>query len=96
MRGPVCAVLLATLSPMMTETASAQRVVQCRITDPTGTPLNVRQGPQGRIIGTIRNGVSVHIAATARDHKGKPWVQIVEGERGRAIGWVIREFVSCY
>ena len=96
MRGPVCAVLLAAMIATMTDTASAQRVVQCRITDPTGTPLNVRQGPQGRIIGTIRNGVSVHIAATARDHKGQPWAQIVEGERGRTIGWVIREHVSCY
>ena len=76
--------------------AAGQRVSQCRITDPTGTPLNVRQGPQGRIIGTIRNGAVVRIAAQARDHKGQPWVQIVDGDGRRSIGWVYREFVSCY
>lgn len=79
-----------------TNVASAQHLAQCRITDPTGTPLNVRQGPQGRIIGTIRNGANVRIAATARDHKGQQWAQIVDGESGRTIGWVVRAYMSCY
>jgi hypothetical protein len=68
----------------------------CRVADPTGTPLNVRQGPQGRIIGTLRNGTVVRISATARDHKNQVWARIVDGEGRRTIGWVLRAYMNCY
>ena len=29
---------------------------RCKVTDPTGTPLNVRDGPNGKVIGTLANG----------------------------------------
>jgi hypothetical protein len=77
--------------------AAAQgRIGSCRIADPTGTPLNVRRGPQGQIIGTLRNGSIVHVSATARDHKGQVWAQIVDGEGRRTIGWVLRAYMSCF
>ena len=34
---------------------------RCKVTDPTGTPLNVRDGPNGKVIGTLANGALVAI-----------------------------------
>jgi hypothetical protein len=31
----------------------------CRVTDPTGTPLNARLQPNGKIVNRIRNGRTV-------------------------------------
>lgn len=90
------AIFLAAASIAVAGEAAGQSTGRCKVTDPTGSPLNVREGPQGRVIGTIRNGANVRIEATARDHKGQPWAQIVTGDRGRTVGWVFREFVSCY
>ena len=56
----------------------------------------MRDNPQGRIVGTIRNGVYVRLVDTALDYKGQPWAYIVRWESGRGIGWVFREFISCY
>jgi hypothetical protein len=66
----------------------------CKITDPTRTPLNIRERPNGEIIGTIRNGKTISILKFALDENGKPWAKI-QDKSGR-IGWVIREFISCY
>ena len=85
----------ATLAPALAS-AHDRGFGTCRIADPTGTPLNVRQGPQGRIIGTLRNGTIVHVSATARDHKGQAWARIVDAEGRRTIGWVLRAYMSCF
>ena len=67
---------------------------KCMVTDPTGTPLNIRSTPQGAVVGTIDNGAVVEILERQTDAKGKPWVYIAT-RGGRPIGWVFREFVSC-
>jgi uncharacterized protein YraI len=69
-------------------TASAAQAA-CIVTDPTGTPLNIRSSPNGQIVGTLRNGTSVSIRGTASDSQGRLWANI-------GIGWVFREFISCY
>lgn len=75
--------------------ASAQR---CKITDPTGTPLNVRSAPNGRILRKIANGTVVYIEQTSYDSRNRAWAQIsIPARRGRRVlGWVFREFISCY
>jgi hypothetical protein len=67
--------------------ANAARV--CKVTDPTGTPLNIRATPGGRVVGTIRNGRTVSISGQATDSQGRLWVNI-----GR--GYVLREFIACF
>jgi hypothetical protein len=48
-------VLIASAATAFVNPAQAQ--AQCIVTDPTGTPLNVRTEPQhGEIIGTLKNG----------------------------------------
>jgi hypothetical protein len=67
---------------------------RCKVTDPTGTPLNVRDINM-KIIGTIRNGRIVQFLRDGSDPNGKPWAYIGAPD-GRPIGWVYREFISCY
>jgi len=69
----------------------------CRVADPTGTPLNVRISPNGRILQTLKNGTVVYVEETSYDSKSRPWVKIsisVKNEK-RVLGWVFREFISC-
>ena len=68
---------------------------KCKVTDPTGTPLNVRKEPAGKILRTIANNRLVVIRDYDDDEKGQPWVLISDAKTGKRIGWVIREFVSC-
>jgi uncharacterized protein YraI len=76
--------------------ASGAQAAECRVTDPTGTPLNVRTAPGGRIVGTLVNGQRVSVL-DRRVVGGKPWVYVGDVELGdQPIGWVFREFVSCY
>lgn len=74
---------------------NAQR---CKITDPTGTPLNVRASPNGKILRKIANNTVVFIEQTSYDSKNRTWAQIsISVRRGRKVlGWVFREFISCY
>lgn len=65
------------------------------MTDPTGTPLNVRASPNGRIIGTLANGTYVAILENRNAANGKPWVRVETYDTKKPIGWVFREFVSC-
>ena len=81
------------LSLAMVEAASAQ--ARCTVTDPTGTPLNVRQWPNGPIVGALHNGAAVRRLQTERDDRGRPWSYVVPRGAGQP-GWIFREFVSCY
>lgn len=91
---PIAAGLLAA-GIMATASLPAAAQSRCRIADPTGTPLNVRSGPYGEILGQVRNGTPVRIEADAIDGKGKPWAYVVAMEGGQPLGWVFRDYVSC-
>lgn len=69
---------------------------RCKVTDPTGTPLNVRDSPNGKITGTLTNKSLVGIVEYKDAANGKPWVKIVDHKTKTPIGWVFREFVSCF
>lgn len=70
----------------------------CQVTDPTGTPLNVRSSPNGKVTSTLKNGREVKIIDISYDPKGRPWAKVMVDQRGKAtvLGWVFREFLSCY
>lgn len=68
---------------------------RCKVTDPTGTPLNVRVAPQGKVVGKLPNGAQVQMIETGNDAGGRLWARISRMD-GRPVGWVYREFVSCY
>lgn len=69
---------------------------RCAVTDPTGTPLNIRETPNGEIIGRVSNGAGIRVMNTSFDERGRPWALISPRGRNHVVGWVYREFVSCY
>lgn len=89
---------IAFLVPIMTIDSAAQAETVCQVTDPTGTPLNVREAPNGRIINKLKNGRRVYIHQVAYDNGNRPWAKIGGYYKGeyRIWGWVFREFISCY
>ncbi len=74
--------------------APAGAIPRCKVTDPTGTPLNVRDTDMN-IVGTLDNDQIVLIKRDGADRRGKPWA-LVETPDGGEIGWVYREFITCY
>ena len=70
----------------------------CRVTDPTGTPLNARLQPNGKVVNRIKNGRTVYAQSISTDNQGKPWVLVAIKNQGsyKIMGYVLREFVSCY
>lgn len=66
----------------------------CSVTDPTGTPLNVRTSPNGNVVGTLNNGAQVIILDRA-SRTGKSWVYVGRYEDHVPIGWVYRDYINC-
>ena len=65
----------------------------CSVDDPTGTPLNVRAKPNGRVLTTVRNGTLVDIDSGTSMSK---WARIrFDRGRKRITGWVLRDYLSC-
>lgn len=87
------AALLAAFLLSFAGSASAQQF--CYVADPTGTPLNVRIEPNGRVVGTVRNGRQVVIAETRRDDQGRVWAFVRDLDTNVGIGWVYRSFLNC-
>lgn len=97
MKRLACTLLLSVFTIVAGMSAAhAERV--CKVTDPTGTPLNIRAEPNGKIINKLRNDREVYITKTTYDYKDRPWVYLEGYYQGeyRYWGWAIREFVSCY
>ena len=70
----------------------------CRVTDPTGTPLNARLQPNGKVVNRLKNGKTVYAQSISTDNQGKPWVLVAikNQDTYKIMGYVLREFVSCY
>lgn len=65
---------------------------ECLIDDPTGTPLNVRAEPNGPILTTLQNGMSVAVIEE-RKLGTKRWLLV--SLDGRQIGWIFGAYVVC-
>ena len=64
----------------------------CTVVDPTGTPLNVRDGPNGTILSTLKKGSIVEFIEH-RNHDGKRWALVARF--GEAWGWVFGAYLNC-
>jgi Bacterial SH3 domain len=63
----------------------------CVVADPTGTPLNVRNRPDGPILGALSNNSEVFITEMT-EVGGRKWAKVVgEGK----TGWVFRDYLTC-
>lgn len=66
----------------------------CTVVDPTGTPLNIREEPNGKILGTWANGVRVR-PYDEKSHNGKLWYAVERIADDNAIGWVFDPYLKC-
>lgn len=64
----------------------------CTVVDPTGTPLNVRDGPNGAILTTLKRGAKVEVI-DHRDHDGRRWALVAHF--AEAWGWVFGAYLAC-
>ena len=98
MKIPTFAAVLLTAVAFATPTAAQSRGSICLVADPTGTLLNVRSAPNGRIVGQIANGVWVRVGDMAAVG-GKPWAHIhdsdMAGTLGDPLGWVFASYLKC-
>ena len=56
MRPIACCLVLLGLA-----TGASAQGERCRVADPSGTPLNVRTMPLGKVIDTLPNGLGVRV-----------------------------------
>jgi hypothetical protein len=74
--------------------ALAAPVMHCHVSDPTGTPLNVRAVPKGTIVSTLNNAAVLVVLSQMADN-GKRWAYIGTGKEELPAGWVFQEFLTC-
>lgn len=92
----------AAFMPKAEATSSAPNLVQaaegCKVSDPTGTALNVRSKPNGgKIVRRLKNGTKVFVVYETGDEQDRSWSKISLSNKGNApiIGWVLREYLAC-
>ncbi|MBX9760589.1 MAG: SH3 domain-containing protein [Beijerinckiaceae bacterium] len=76
--------------------AHAQAQSRCKVMDPTGTPLNVRDMPNGKVIDQLPNGLIVAVVDHSRDRNGRAWAYVRDAREAEPLGWVFREFIACF
>jgi hypothetical protein len=86
------AVLTWIVTATLVSFAGIAHAESCIVADPTGTPLNVRKGPNPNapIFGALKNGTTVSTGTSRGD-----WVSIVPREASGKSGWVYRKFLDC-
>ena len=70
---------------------------KCEVKDPTGTPLNVRAKPNGRIVGKLNNGSVVWQEDYLYDSMGREWLKvgIYRGKKYTVLGYVLMDYLNC-
>lgn len=87
--------ILAAAALAVAASAYAQAGGRCLVTDPTGSPLNVRSQPKGVTVGELANGQEVKVLRTGQDANGRAWAYVGSWPDGRPIGWVFRAYLAC-
>ena len=67
----------------------------CHVMDPTGTPLNVRDKPNGAAVDTLTNGTPIRVLGIQQDTRGRDWALITGPGEREAIGWAFRDYIAC-
>ena len=67
----------------------------CHVKDPTDTPLNVRDTPNGAVVDTLTNGTALKVLGTKQDSRGRDWALITRPGEDQALGWAFRDYIDC-
>jgi hypothetical protein len=66
--------------------------ISCVVADPSGTPLNVRTGPMGSILGALNNDTVVLLSSMTVTN-GKKWAKVIPVGAGKP-GWVYFDYLA--
>lgn len=83
------------IDPLQLKTIELYYSTKCRVSDLTGTPLNIRTSPNGKILKTIQNGIHVTIVDTVKDPQGRDWSYLKSDESDMNLGWVFKQYLTC-
>ncbi|MEN0087048.1 MAG: SH3 domain-containing protein [Pseudomonadota bacterium] len=75
-------------------TATDNNEILCRVADPTGTPLNLREAPNGALLGSVQNGETIRVY-NHQIHNGKVWAQAYRNASDNSVGWVFDAYLKC-
>lgn len=77
----------------------------CTVSDPTGTPLNVRSKPKnGKVVAKLKNGTAVRVEdiydeadPLAEDNRFAGWMKVSVVRKGKrqVLGWVAATYLNC-
>ena len=68
---------------------------RCMVIDDSGTPLNVRATPNGRILGGLLYGHSVEVVEVSLSRNGRYWSRINANNPIYRSGWVLSALIDC-
>ncbi len=68
---------------------------RCIVIDDSGTPLNVRATPNGRILGGLLYGHSVEVVEVSLSRNGRYWSRINVNNPIYRSGWVLSALIDC-
>jgi hypothetical protein len=75
----------------------AQYVQHCTVSDPSGSPLNIRSAPNGKkIVGKLKNGTRVAFDTESGDGRDRSWAYVrLDQKNSKPLGWALREYLEC-
>ena len=86
---------------MLTGASIAQASVY-KLSESSNTPVNVRNSPNGMILGQLDNGTVVQVRSSDKGSDGKNWAYITwqgqplkNAKTARFEGWIVQEYISC-
>ena len=83
------------LDPNQSANITAYYDKKCVVADPTGTPLNLRASPGGKIVGSLQNGYRYTVIDQSKDNQGREWSFLESEESNYGLGWVFKKFLKC-
>ena len=81
--------------PRVNTAPPASQTVQrpCIVNDANDTYANLRQSPNGALIGPVNNGTSVWISGSQTDVRGREWALV--RTQSNQTGFIFRALVTC-
>lgn len=78
-------------------TAAHAASLDCHVADPTGTPLNIRLQPNGRVAATAHNGELIQVFSGEEkvDDKGRVWYHVALRTSAAPDGYAFAAFIHC-
>jgi hypothetical protein len=73
------------------------RALDCIVADPTGTPLNIRLTPNGRIVATARKGTRIQVfeGEEKYDDQKRAWYFVALPTSSAPDGYALAAYINC-